>query len=149
MHAGPFSFVFAFKVEDHCRYTPQSSLPSQIIIDNLVADTSVGVAHVDVGPQPVTAFCDLESDARYGWLVIMQRIAPFSLDMNKTWSDYKKGFGNVGRRKEFWLGKLHSFSSKIQNEHLSTSRGLFHKQQEHNTCGFQSSRTDPKIPHAN
>ncbi len=49
-------------------------------------------------------FCDLESDPLYGWTVIMQRFQ-FDVDFNRTWAEYKTGFGNMERGKDFWLGE--------------------------------------------
>ncbi|XP_072233296.1 fibrinogen-like 2a [Leuresthes tenuis] len=48
-------------------------------------------------------FCDMESFGG-GWTVIQQRLDG-SVSFNRTWDEYKKGFGNL--RGEFWLGNDH------------------------------------------
>ncbi|KAM9705119.1 fibrinogen-like 2a [Menidia menidia] len=48
-------------------------------------------------------FCDMESYGG-GWTVIQQRVDG-SVSFNRTWDEYKKGFGNL--RGEFWLGNDH------------------------------------------
>lgn len=48
-------------------------------------------------------FCDMESYGG-GWTVIQQRLDG-SVSFNRTWAEYKKGFGNL--RGEFWLGNDH------------------------------------------
>ncbi|XP_028306586.1 fibrinogen-like 2a [Gouania willdenowi] len=45
-------------------------------------------------------FCDMDSYGG-GWTVIQQRLNG-SISFNRTWAEYKKGFGNL--RGEFWLG---------------------------------------------
>ncbi|KAL7867537.1 hypothetical protein SRHO_G00089210 [Serrasalmus rhombeus] len=45
-------------------------------------------------------FCDMESYGG-GWTVIQHRMNG-SVNFNRTWADYRKGFGNVDG--EFWLG---------------------------------------------
>ncbi|KAL9696053.1 hypothetical protein quinque_015338 [Culex quinquefasciatus] len=56
---------------------------------------------------PFTAYCDVES--LYGkWLVFQQRVDG-SVDFNRSWVQYRDGFGAVGESTEFWLGleKIH------------------------------------------
>uniref|UniRef100_G3Q4W3 Fibrinogen-like 2a n=1 Tax=Gasterosteus aculeatus TaxID=69293 RepID=G3Q4W3_GASAC len=48
-------------------------------------------------------FCDMESFGG-GWTVIQRRLDG-SVSFNRTWAEYKKGFGNL--RSEFWLGNDH------------------------------------------
>lgn len=48
-------------------------------------------------------FCEMESYGG-GWTVIQQRLDG-SVSFNRTWAEYKKGFGNL--RGEFWLGNDH------------------------------------------
>uniref|UniRef100_A0A8D2IUN1 Fibrinogen alpha chain n=1 Tax=Varanus komodoensis TaxID=61221 RepID=A0A8D2IUN1_VARKO len=61
-----------------------------------------------------SVYCDQETTLG-GWLLIQQRLDG-SLNFNRTWDDYKKGFGNVdGKGKgEFWLGNenLHMLTQK-------------------------------------
>ncbi|XP_052221749.1 fibroleukin-like [Dreissena polymorpha] len=45
-------------------------------------------------------YCDVDSKNK-GWLVIQRRMNG-SEDFNRSWADYKAGFGNV--KGDFWLG---------------------------------------------
>ncbi|XP_032541569.1 fibrinogen alpha chain [Chiroxiphia lanceolata] len=60
----------------------------------------------------LSVYCDQETTLG-GWLLIQQRMDG-SVNFNRTWQDYKRGFGSVdGRgRGEFWLGN--------ENMHLLT-----------------------------
>ncbi|XP_068611427.1 fibrinogen-like 2a [Brachionichthys hirsutus] len=64
-----------------------------------------GVYRVTPDPRNGTfeVFCDMESFGG-GWTVIQQRLDG-SVSFNRTWTEYKKGFGNL--RGEFWLGNDH------------------------------------------
>ncbi|XP_070805061.1 fibrinogen alpha chain [Pituophis catenifer annectens] len=61
-----------------------------------------------------SVYCDQETTLG-GWLLIQQRLDG-SLNFNRTWEDYKKGFGSldVKGRGEFWLGNenLHILTQK-------------------------------------
>uniref|UniRef100_H1A5J9 Fibrinogen alpha chain n=1 Tax=Taeniopygia guttata TaxID=59729 RepID=H1A5J9_TAEGU len=60
----------------------------------------------------LSVYCDQETTLG-GWLLIQQRMDG-SVNFNRTWQDYKKGFGSVDGRGqgEFWLGN--------ENLHLLT-----------------------------
>uniref|UniRef100_A0A3B3V0K5 Fibrinogen-like 2a n=1 Tax=Poecilia latipinna TaxID=48699 RepID=A0A3B3V0K5_9TELE len=64
-----------------------------------------GVYRVTPDPRNETfeVFCEMESFGG-GWTVIQQRLDG-SVSFNRTWTEYKKGFGNL--RSEFWLGNDH------------------------------------------
>ncbi|XP_017270397.1 fibrinogen-like 2a [Kryptolebias marmoratus] len=61
-----------------------------------------GVYRVTPDPRNGTfeVLCEMESYGG-GWTVIQQRLDG-SVSFNRTWAEYKKGFGNL--RGEFWLG---------------------------------------------
>lgn len=61
-----------------------------------------GVYKVTPDPRNGTfeVFCDMESNGG-GWTVIQHRMNG-SVSFNRTWADYKKGFGDI--QGEFWLG---------------------------------------------
>jgi len=46
----------------------------------------------------------------FGWIIINQRLL-YSFDWNRTWAEYKAGFGSIDA--DFWLG--------LENMHLLTS----------------------------
>lgn len=47
-----------------------------------------------------------------GWTIIMRRIHPTLSRFNRTWHEYKKGFGDMDNNGDFWIGndRLHSMS---------------------------------------
>ncbi|XP_053259039.1 fibrinogen alpha chain [Podarcis raffonei] len=59
-----------------------------------------------------SVYCDQETTLG-GWLLIQQRLDG-ALNFNRTWEDYKNGFGSVDGKGEFWLGN--------ENLHLLTQR---------------------------
>ncbi|KAK7913614.1 hypothetical protein WMY93_013825 [Mugilogobius chulae] len=69
---------------------------------NVLQERKSGVYRVTPDPRNGTfeVFCEMESYGG-GWTVIQQRLDG-SVSFNRTWAEYKKGFGNM--RGEFWLG---------------------------------------------
>ena len=59
----------------------------------------------DVGEVPIFV------SSAYDWIVLMNRFDG-SLNFNRSWSEYKNGFGDIGRG-EFWLGneKIHRLTN--------------------------------------
>ncbi|XP_063791889.1 ficolin-1-A-like [Pseudophryne corroboree] len=59
---------------------------------------------------PLRVMCDMESDGG-GWIVF-QRRSDGSVNFNRNWESYKRGFGN--QWSEFWMGNdhIHSLTSK-------------------------------------
>ncbi|KAM6895875.1 fibrinogen-like 2a [Xenentodon cancila] len=72
---------------------------------NVLEERKNGVYRVTPDPRNGTfeVFCEMESFGG-GWTVIQQRLDG-SVSFNRTWAEYKKGFGNL--RGEFWLGNDH------------------------------------------
>ncbi|XP_034019856.1 fibrinogen-like 2a [Thalassophryne amazonica] len=86
--------------------SPQFILAPQDCSDyNMMEVKKNGVYRVAPDPRNGTfdVFCDMESFGG-GWTVIQQRLDG-SVSFNRTWPEYKKGFGNL--RGEFWLGNDH------------------------------------------
>ncbi|XP_041692587.1 fibrinogen alpha chain-like [Coregonus clupeaformis] len=65
-----------------------------------------GVYQVTPDPKngTIAVFCDMESHGG-GWTVIQLR-QDGSVNFNRTWAEYRTGFGNL-RAGEFWLGNDH------------------------------------------
>ncbi|XP_052222090.1 techylectin-5B-like [Dreissena polymorpha] len=57
-------------------------------------------------PNGIRVYCYKDSTNK-GWIVI-QRRADLSVNFNRTWADYKAGFGNLSG--EFWLGNEHIYT---------------------------------------
>ncbi|KAM6939018.1 angiopoietin-related protein 3 isoform 1-T1 [Lycodopsis pacificus] len=59
--------------------------------------------------EPFNVYCEMGSD---GGSTVIQRRADDSVDFDKTWEEYEKGFGDL--EKDFWLGlkKIHSFTQQ-------------------------------------
>ncbi|XP_077356118.1 fibrinogen-like 2a [Festucalex cinctus] len=86
--------------------SPQFMLAPRDCSDYNVLETRKnGVYRITPDPRNGTfeAYCDMESFGG-GWTVIQQRLDG-SVSFNRTWAEYKKGFGNL--RGEFWLGNDH------------------------------------------
>ncbi|XP_074554154.1 fibrinogen-like 2a [Halichoeres trimaculatus] len=86
--------------------TPQFILAPRDCSDyNVMEARKNGVYRVTPDPRNGTfeVFCDMETYGG-GWTVIQQRLDG-SVSFNRTWTEYKKGFGNL--RGEFWLGNDH------------------------------------------
>uniref|UniRef100_UPI0037E7F437 fibrinogen-like 2a n=1 Tax=Semicossyphus pulcher TaxID=241346 RepID=UPI0037E7F437 len=86
--------------------TPQFILAPKDCSDyNVLEARKNGVYRVTPDPRNGTfdVNCDMESYGG-GWTVIQQRLDG-SVSFNRTWTEYKKGFGNL--RGEFWLGNDH------------------------------------------
>ncbi|RLV62300.1 hypothetical protein DV515_00019457, partial [Chloebia gouldiae] len=62
---------------------------------------------------PVEVLCEMDTEGG-GWTVI-QRRQDGSVDFNRTWNEYKEGFGDLNG--EFWLGN--------DNIHRMTSQGEY------------------------
>ncbi|XP_072310977.1 fibrinogen-like 2a [Eucyclogobius newberryi] len=72
---------------------------------NVLQERKSGVYRVTPDPRNGTfeVLCEMESYGG-GWTVIQQRLDG-SVSFNRTWAEYKKGFGNL--RGESWLGNDH------------------------------------------
>ncbi|KAL7740009.1 hypothetical protein ACLKA6_016856 [Drosophila palustris] len=66
--------------------------------------------------QPFTVACDAETRGG-GWTIILRRMDG-SVDFNRTWNSYKKGFGEL--EGEFFLGldKIHALTAERNQELL-------------------------------
>lgn len=94
----------------------------------------LGVVHVSVLSQAV---CDMES-AGGGWTVFQRRFDG-KLDFNRTWQEYKDGFGSLQR--EHWLGNaaLHSLTATGQHTLRITLQDWYHQTRHANYYSFKVS----------
>ncbi|XP_032074272.1 angiopoietin-4 [Thamnophis elegans] len=72
--------------------------------------SGVYTLHINNLTEPKKAFCDMETDGG-GWTVIQRRING-SVSFQKTWKEYKQGFGVAAG--EYWLGNeaIHLLTSQ-------------------------------------
>lgn len=80
------------------------------------------------GKTPINVLCE-SKDFDGGWLVIQQRLDG-SENFDRSWTDYRSGFGTVGNRTEFWVGLewIHQLVSKADYElvvELKNDRGKY------------------------
>nr|XP_020653723.1 fibrinogen-like protein 1 [Pogona vitticeps] len=64
--------------------------------------------------QPFEAYCDMVTDGG-GWTII-QRRQDGTVDFNRTWQEYKQGFGSL--QGEHWLGNEHIHSLTRLGQHM-------------------------------
>uniref|UniRef100_A0A8C5TWX4 Fibrinogen alpha chain n=1 Tax=Malurus cyaneus samueli TaxID=2593467 RepID=A0A8C5TWX4_9PASS len=104
----------SFKPSGGRRRTPSTGKDCDDIRQKHTSGAKSGIFKIKpAGSNKVlSVYCDQETTLG-GWLLIQQRMNG-SVNFNRTWQDYKKGFGSVdGRgRGEFWLGN--------ENMHLLT-----------------------------
>uniref|UniRef100_A0A8C9SCJ6 Si:ch211-203k16.3 n=1 Tax=Scleropages formosus TaxID=113540 RepID=A0A8C9SCJ6_SCLFO len=66
-----------------------------------------------MGAMPVEVFCDMDTEGG-GWTVI-QRRQDGSVSFDRTWKEYKEGFGDL--HTEFWLGNEHIHELSVQGDY--------------------------------
>lgn len=83
----------------HCRY---------------ISGVNHTVALLEPAAAPFCVFCTLDRS-----MIVQRRVAPFRLGFNRTWHEYKTGFGNPTG--EFWVGleNIHSIVSHPSQYALS------------------------------
>ncbi|XP_062579133.1 fibroleukin-like, partial [Saccostrea cucullata] len=50
---------------------------------------------------PISVYCDMNTEGG-GWTAIQKRVNNGSVSFDRTWKEYKKGFGDAGL--DFWIG---------------------------------------------
>uniref|UniRef100_A0A3Q3IRI4 Fibrinogen C-terminal domain-containing protein n=1 Tax=Monopterus albus TaxID=43700 RepID=A0A3Q3IRI4_MONAL len=64
---------------------------------------------------PVEVYCDMDTDGG-GWTMIQRRVDG-SVSFDRTWRDYRDGFGDL--HSEFWLGNDHIHDLSTQGDYIS------------------------------
>ncbi|XP_039430005.1 angiopoietin-2-like [Culex pipiens pallens] len=80
----------------------QTSQLAVIKTCNEATTTKVYQLRLPLRASPIDVFCDMELLGG-DWLVIQHRFDG-SVDFNRSWAEYRDGFGVVGPASEFWLG---------------------------------------------
>ncbi|XP_018585727.2 fibrinogen-like 2a [Scleropages formosus] len=104
------------KVQDQCSKQCSRECPVEGSVQFMIAprdcsdynalqDRRNGVYRVspEIRNGTFEVYCDMESYGG-GWTVLQQRLNG-SVSFNRTWDDYKRGFGDL--RSDFWLGNDH------------------------------------------
>ncbi|KAK7133885.1 hypothetical protein R3I94_015668 [Phoxinus phoxinus] len=67
-----------------------------------------------LGAMPVEVYCDMDTDSG-GWTVI-QRRQDGSVNFDRSWKEYKEGFGDL--HTEYWLGNEHIHDLTSQGDYM-------------------------------
>uniref|UniRef100_A0A7I4XYN6 Fibrinogen C-terminal domain-containing protein n=1 Tax=Haemonchus contortus TaxID=6289 RepID=A0A7I4XYN6_HAECO len=72
-----------------------------------------GVYSIIVNGNPYKVFCDMHT-AGGGWVVFQRRVNGSDSFWDHNWTEYRNGFGKIGRNTTFWLGNeaLHHLTNK-------------------------------------
>ena len=100
------------------------------------------------GKGAIKVFCDMKTEGG-GWTVFQRRLNG-KLDFHRMWNDYKKGFGKVGRKSNFWLGNdnLHRLTANrrvILKIELTGSSNKRHATYQHFSVGDEASHYTLKV----
>ncbi|KAM6954076.1 techylectin-5B [Aplochiton taeniatus] len=66
-----------------------------------------------LGAMPVEVYCDMDTDGG-GWTMIQRRVDG-SVNFDRSWRDYREGFGDL--YSEFWLGNQHIHDLTTQGDY--------------------------------
>uniref|UniRef100_A0A8C0U7I6 Angiopoietin-4-like n=1 Tax=Cyanistes caeruleus TaxID=156563 RepID=A0A8C0U7I6_CYACU len=93
--------------QDFCLFT----VPSAEVRRAGIHASGIYTLHIANLSEPKKAYCDMETD-RGGWTIIQLR-ANGSLSFQRSWREYKQGFGDASG--EYWLGNeaVHLLTSRV------------------------------------
>eukprot|EP00058_Branchiostoma_floridae_P016456 XP_002601944.1 hypothetical protein BRAFLDRAFT_86428 [Branchiostoma floridae] len=109
-HDNDAGVVCTHPESDVVQTTVQTTVMTNCAAYHAAGQTTSGVYTLDLSSTSVEAYCDMENQGG-GWTVI-QRRQDGSVPFNRTWEEYKLGFGDPSG--EYWLGN--------ENIHLLTKR---------------------------
>lgn len=86
--------------------TQETEFPSDCfeLYQNADGNAKDGLYIIKPGKEPVIAYCDMQSG---GWTVIQHITVNSTVDFDRSWEDYKQGFGFVTG--DHWLGNQHTY----------------------------------------
>ncbi|XP_050100207.1 fibrinogen-like protein A [Anopheles aquasalis] len=90
---------------------PKQPASCQEVASNV---SGVYLIHVDNNDATFQVYCEMEKHGG-GWLVVQHRFNG-SVDFDRTWDEYREGFGDLNG--EFWLGleKMHQITASRNHE---------------------------------
>ena len=91
-------------IDNCCGLTgfPKSKAPSAIYqMESCIVPPCKASPFTTAVVTTTAVYCDMTTDGG-GWIVIQRNKKNSSVNFNKTWNDYEKGFGNLTT--EFWYG---------------------------------------------
>uniref|UniRef100_A0A8C1WQ71 Si:ch211-203k16.3 n=1 Tax=Cyprinus carpio TaxID=7962 RepID=A0A8C1WQ71_CYPCA len=103
-----------------CVFTPEVQHVRNCPIDcasiyyNGVRRSGIYTVVPSLGAMPVEVYCDMDTDGG-GWTVI-QRRQDGSVNFDRSWKEYKEGFGDL--HTEYWLGNEHIHDLTSQGDYM-------------------------------
>ncbi|XGW21553.1 hypothetical protein V3C99_004482 [Haemonchus contortus] len=75
-----------------------------------------GEYSIVVNGKPYNVYCDMHT-AGGGWVVFQRRVNGSDSFWDRSWTEYRQGFGKIGKNTTFWLGNeaLHQLTYKDPN----------------------------------
>ncbi|XP_078412504.1 fibrinogen-like protein 1 [Cetorhinus maximus] len=100
-------------INSDLQYVRNCPIDCASIYYNGVSQSGVYTIVPSIGGLPTRFYCDMDT-AGGGWAVIQQRIDG-TTDFNRSWREYREGFGELSA--EFWWGNDHIHAVTSQEEY--------------------------------